>query len=96
MWCSVGSRFLQKNGITPPENIDSQMITRTLEESAAIFHETYGISGTVPEIVGRIIDMVRETITAIICSANPVSGKSSGSFTAKAFLFTSPPPPTGI
>ena len=60
MWCSVGSRFLQKNGITPSENIDSQMITRTLEESAAIFHETYGISGTVPEIVGRIIDMVRD------------------------------------
>ena len=60
MWCSVGSRFLQKNGITPLENIDSQMITRTLEESAAIFHETYGISGTVPEIVGRIIDMVRD------------------------------------
>lgn len=60
MWCSVGSRFLRKNGVRAPENIDKQMVTRTLEESAAIFHNTYGIPGTVPEIVANMIDMVRE------------------------------------
>ena len=42
------------------ENIDRQMATRTLEESAGIFREIYGIPGTVPEIVAGMIDMVRE------------------------------------
>lgn len=60
MWCSVGSRFLEKNGLHPMENIDRQMATRTLEESAGIFREIYGIPGTVPEIVAGMIDMVRE------------------------------------
>ena len=60
MWCSVSSRFLEKNGVTPEEGIDRQMVSRTLEESAAIFSETYGIPGTVSEIVAGMIDMVRE------------------------------------
>ena len=60
MWCSVGSRFLKKNGASAEEGIDRQMVSRTLEESAAIFSEIYGIPGTVPEIVAGMIDMVRD------------------------------------
>ena len=60
MWCSVGSRFLEKNGASAEEGIDRQMVSRTLQESAAIFSEIYGIPGTVPEIVAGMIDMVRD------------------------------------
>ncbi len=60
MWTSVASRFLQKNGINPPESINEQMTQRTLEESAAVFRDTYGIPGTISEIIAAVLEMVTD------------------------------------
>ena len=60
MWTSVPSRFAEKLGAEPDPELNRQIKTMSLEESARTFREM-GAAGTDEEIVDQIMDMVMDS-----------------------------------
>ena len=67
-WLSLGTDYLIRRGITPPEDLRETIDSMTLEESAAYFQKEFGIELSVPEIISGFLTMIadeyRETIPA--------------------------------
>lgn len=60
MWENLGSIYLTKKGIVPPQDLKEVIENKTLEEAAEYFIADLGIEGTVKEVVQEILSLIRD------------------------------------
>lgn len=60
MWENLGSIYLTKKGIVPPQDLKEVIENKTLEEAAEYFIAKLGIEGTVKEVVQEILSLIRD------------------------------------
>ncbi|WP_373484385.1 HAD family hydrolase [Acetobacterium sp.] len=59
-WQSIGSEFLKKHGITPPDDLNEIIKTMSFAESARYFIDFYGVDLTEEQVGDAINGMIRE------------------------------------
>lgn len=59
-WENIGSDFLKKHGIVPPNDLNETIKTMSFAESARYFIEFYGVAMTETEVGDEINGMIRE------------------------------------
>ena len=60
MWENLGTLFLAKKGVKPPENLKEIIENKTLDESAEYFITELKIEGTVSGIVQEILSLIHD------------------------------------
>lgn len=60
VWVTAGERFFQSVGITPKSNLQKEIRTMSLYQSACYIQEEYGLSLTVDEIMAGINQTVED------------------------------------
>ena len=59
-WENIGSDFLKKHGINPPDDLNETIKTMSFAESARYFIEFYGVAMTEAQVGDEINGMIRE------------------------------------
>ncbi|WP_303866103.1 HAD family phosphatase [Acetobacterium wieringae] len=59
-WENIGSDFLRKHGITPPDDLNETIKIMSFAESARYFIEVYGIAMTEEQVGDEINAMIRD------------------------------------
>jgi HAD superfamily hydrolase (TIGR01509 family) len=59
IWDNLGADFLRKRGITAPENLQEELRARSMEQAAGFLRDSFGLTDSVPDIVGEIHRMIR-------------------------------------
>ncbi|MDZ5724138.1 HAD family phosphatase [Acetobacterium sp. K1/6] len=59
-WENIGSDFLKKHGIAPPDDLNETIKTMSFAESARYFIEFYGVAMTEEQVGDEINGMIRE------------------------------------
>lgn len=59
-WQNIGSAFLKKHDINPPDDLNVIIKTMSFAESARYFIEVYGVKMTEEQVGDQINDMIRE------------------------------------
>ncbi|WP_035355467.1 HAD family hydrolase [Acetobacterium malicum] len=59
-WENIGSDFLKKHGIVPPNDLNETIKTMSFAESARYFIEFYGVAMTEAQVGDEINGMIRE------------------------------------
>lgn len=59
-WENIGSDFLKKHGIAPPDDLNETIKTMSFAESARYFIEFYGMAMTEAQVGDEINGMIRE------------------------------------
>lgn len=59
-WENIGSDFLKKHGINPPDDLNEIIKTMSFAESARYFIEFYGVAMTEAQVGDEINGMIRE------------------------------------
>ncbi len=59
-WENIGSNFLRKQGITPPDDLNQTIKTMSFAESARYFIQVYGVAMTEEQVGDEINAMIRE------------------------------------
>lgn len=59
-WQNIGSDFLKKHGITPPEDLNETIKTMSFAESARYFIDFYGVDLTEAQVGDEINGMIRD------------------------------------
>ena len=65
-WENIGSDFLKKHGINPPDDLNEIIKTMSFAESARYFIEFYGVAMTEAEVGDEINGMIRENYASHI------------------------------
>jgi HAD superfamily hydrolase (TIGR01509 family) len=59
-WENIGSNFLKKHGIVPPDDLNETIKTMSFAESARYFIDYYGVAMTEDQVGDEINGMIRE------------------------------------
>jgi len=65
VWATAGDRFFQSIGITPKPNLQEEIRTMSLYQSACYIREEYGLSLAVEEIMEGINRTVENAYTSL-------------------------------
>ena len=65
-WENIGSDFLKKHGINPPDDLNEIIKTMSFAESARYFIEFYGVAMTEAQVGDEINGMIRENYASHI------------------------------
>lgn len=60
MWENLGTLFLAKKGVKPPENLKEIIENKTLDESAEYFITELKMEGTISGIVQEILSLIHD------------------------------------
>ena len=59
IWDDLGADFLRKRGIAAPKNLQEELRARSMEQAAGFLRENFGLTDSIPDIVGEIHRMIR-------------------------------------
>lgn len=60
LWQHLGEDYLRSKGIKPPPDLFFQILTRTISESAAMFHSRWGVGRDAAEVRGEICRLIAD------------------------------------
>ena len=60
MWENLGTIYLKSKNITPPDDIKEIIEAKTLDEAAEYFINELHLEGTVKQVVGEIVGIIRD------------------------------------